>query len=121
MRLQAFALEPLPQILRRQLDGLEGNVRRGVEIEDQAVGIIDGIDARAPGMDFDRAHLDDFEQALLVFDIEVFVTLALVLELEGLDVRAQALAGIALIEALVADAGRAAQQAERMAQRDAAA
>ena len=62
-------------------------------------------------MDFDRAHLDDFEQALHIFDIEVFIILALVLELEGLHVRAEALAGIALIEALVADARGAAQQA----------
>ena len=63
-------------------------------------------------MEFDRAHLDDFQQAFFILDIEVFVFLALVPEFEGLDIRAETPAGIALKETLAVDAGGAAQQAE---------
>ena len=93
-RFQALLLKPLPQVLRRELDRLEGHVRRGIEIEDHPVRVIDRIDAGAPGVQFDRAHLDDFQQAFLILDVEVFVFLALVPELEGLDVRAETLPGL---------------------------
>ena len=63
-------------------------------------------------MNFDRAHLDHFQQAFLVLDIEIFVFLALVPELERLDVRPETPAGIALEETLAVDARGAAQQAE---------
>ena len=109
---QPFMLEALAQILRRQLDRLERHVRRRVEIEDHPVRVIDRIDRRTPGMEFDRAHLDHFQQAFLILDIEIFVFLALVPEGEGLDVRAETLAGIALEETLAVDARGAAQQAE---------
>ena len=114
-RLQPFLLQPLPQVLRGQLERLERHIRRGVEVEYQPVGIIDRIDGRTPGMDLDRAHLDDFQQAFFVFDVEVFVTLALVPEFERMDVCPEPFAGVALIETLAVDAGGTAQQAERMA------
>jgi len=78
--------------------------------------MVDIVDAGAPGMDFDRAHLYDFKQALHVFDVQVFVVLTFVPELERPDIRAQPFVGIPLVEALIANAGRASQQAERMAQ-----
>ena len=103
---QPFMLEALPQILRRELERFERNVRRRVEIEDHPVRIIDRIDRSTPGMQLDRAHLDHFQQAFLILDIEIFVILALVLEVEGLDVRAEAPAGIALKKTLAVDARR---------------
>ena len=109
---QPFVLKALAQVLRRQLDRLERDIRRRIEIEDHPVRVIDRIDRSAPGMQFDRAHLDHFQQAFFILDIEIFVFLALVPEGEGLDVRAETPAGIALEKTLAADAGGAAQQAE---------
>ena len=65
-------------------------------------------------MYFDRAHLDEFQQAFFILDVEILVTLAFVLELERMNVRSEAFARIALIEALSINAGRASQQTKRM-------
>jgi hypothetical protein len=62
-------------------------------------------------MNLDRAHLDHFEQALFVVDIEVLVVLTLVPEFEGMDVLAEPPPWAPLIETLSSvDAGRAAQR-----------
>src|ERR1700759_5043498 len=115
-RFQPLALKPFSEVLRGQFDGLEGNVGRGVEIEYHPVRMVDIVNACAPWMDFDRAHLDDFKQALRVLNVEVFVTLPLVLKLERLNVRAQALARITLVETLIVDTRGATQEAQRMTQ-----
>jgi len=65
-------------------------------------------------MDLDRTHLNDFKQAFYVLDIEILITFSLMLEFEGMNVFSQAFAGAALIETLAADAGRTAQQTERV-------
>ena len=74
-----FALQPPAKILRGPLDRFKRDVRSRVEIEDQAVGTVYCIDARTPWMYFDRAHLDEFQQAFFILDVEILVTLAFVL------------------------------------------
>ncbi len=109
--LQALALQSLSQVLCRKLNGLEGHVRRRVEIEDEPIRVVDIIDTGAPGVDFNRTHLDNFEQALFVFDVEILETLALVPEWEGLHVRAETPSRIPLVKALFADTSRTSQKA----------
>ena len=109
-----FCLEPLPQVRGRQLQRFERNVRRGIEVKDQAVGIINRIDRSAPRMNFDRAHLDDFQQAFFVLYVQVFVALAFMPKFEWMHILSESPPWTALIETLPAiDSGRAAQQAER--------
>ena len=113
--IKASFLEPLPQVDSRKFQSFEGNVRRGIKVEDQPVGIVDRVNRRAPGMDLDRAHLDDFQQTFFVLDIEVFVTLAFVPEVEGMDIFAESPPRATLKKTLLSvDAGRTAQQAERV-------
>jgi hypothetical protein len=67
-------------------------------------------------MDLDGSHLNDLQQAFGVLDVEIFVTLAFVPEVEGMDVLAQAPPRTTLKKTLLSiDAGRTAQQAERVA------
>jgi hypothetical protein len=54
---EPLAFEPLPQILRGELQCFKRNIRRRIEIKDETVGIINRIDRGAPWMNFNRAHL----------------------------------------------------------------
>src|SRR5437868_696668 len=66
-------------------------------------------------MDLNRAHLNDFQQTLFIVDVEIFIPLPFVPEFEGMDVLAETLPRTALKETLLSvDAGRAAQQTERV-------
>src|SRR5713226_10588773 len=112
--LQSLLLKPLPQVLCCQLERLERHVGGRVEIEDQAIGIIDRIDRRTPRMDLDSTHLDYFQQASFILDIEVLVLFPFMPELKRVYVWPQALAWIALIETFAIDAGGAAQQTQRV-------
>ena len=65
-------------------------------------------------MKFDGAHLDQFQQSCLIFDIQILKRLSVVPEFEGMHIFAEALAGVPLIETAATDSIRAAQQTERM-------
>src|SRR5690349_8231519 len=98
---KSLTFKPLPQICDRDLQSLERNTKRGVKVEDQAVGIIDCINGRAPRMDLDGSHLNEFEQTLFVVDIQIFVMFALVPKIEGMDVFAKSSPRTALIKTVL--------------------
>src|SRR5688572_8367862 len=90
-RLQTALCQTLAQILGRQFQGIKGHFRRGIKIEDHSVRRVDRVNSRAPGMNFDSAHLNKFEQALLVVYVKIFETFSLVRELERVQMGSQVL------------------------------
>src|SRR5688572_20932329 len=110
--LEPFLLEPLPQVLRGKFKRFEWYIRCGVKIENEPVGTIDVVDARAPWVDLDGPHLDHFQQTFFILDIEVLEHLPFVTELKRMHIRPQSLAGVALVETLAIDAGRTPQEAQ---------
>ena len=52
-----------------------------IEIEDQAIGMIEIVGARAPRMDFEDARLDEGDQAVEAFDADDLLVLVRVVDL----------------------------------------
>ena len=75
-----FFSQALSKVLRAEFQRFKGNVRSRIKIEDHAVRAIDRVDRGTPGMKFNGAHLNHFQQSFFVLNVEVFVRLALVLE-----------------------------------------
>ena len=113
-RFQALPLQALSKVLRAEFQRFKGNLGSRIKIEDHAVRTIDRVDRGAPGMKFDGAHLNHFQQSFFVLDVQVLVRFALVLEFKRTNIGAQTFPGIPLKETLLIDSGRATQQAERM-------
>src|SRR5665213_1000750 len=113
-RFQALSSQALTKVLRAEFQGLKGDFRCRVQIEDHAVRTINRVDRGTPGMKFDRAHLNHFQQPLFVLDIEVLIRLALVFEFKWAHISAQAFPWIPLKKTLLVDSRRATEQAERM-------
>lgn len=68
------------------------------------------VDLRAPGMQFQRVHLHQLEQAGGILDVDVVLGAALLLQRNRLDMRAQVAAFVLLEEAVATGAIGAAQQ-----------
>ncbi len=85
----------------------------GIEIEDEPVGLVDMVERHAPIVDLERADLHQREQALRVFDIEIFPLQLAARDVDLLDRRTHALHGVALEEAFLGVAFRATHEADR--------
>ena len=85
----------------------------GIQVEDDAVGPRGRVGAREPGVDLDGAHLRERDEPLGRVDRQQLHGLALERVVERVDVLAQALVGVTLVEAVAAVADRAAHQRER--------
>lgn len=68
---EAFQLqlvEKFAQLLGRRDHGRPRDIRRRIEIEDQPVGLFDGVDSRTPDMDFQGSDLRERHQAADIFN-----------------------------------------------------
>ncbi len=93
-------------------DGGEGQVGRGIEIEDELIGTIGIVGCRAPGMDLDHAFLNQQHEIMCVAQHEIIAGLGFLFDRDALDVL-HAGREMLLEEAFAGNAARAAQQAQR--------
>ena len=91
----------------------DGRVR--IEIEDQPVGTLDVVRARAPRVDFEHVHLHQRQQPLDAVEHRIRLLALALLDHHLAQAVGQALADVLLVKALLALAGGAAHQAERPA------
>ena len=95
------------------LGGCEVEALVGIDVEDDAVGVLELVDVAAPDVEFERRHLDAGGEAGGVVDVEIDVGVASGLgDLHLLEGVGEA-AGIVLLEERLAGAGGAAQQRQR--------
>src|SRR5688500_9930035 len=102
------------QILRGLSDLREIEPLVRIEIEDEAVGLLDIGDEAAPAMELDRAHLDAGHDPVEIVDIKIgFDQAVLLANIDMMDMLAEA-AGVVLLEETVFRASlRAADEADR--------
>ena len=102
------------EIERCLLYGFEIEPFVGVQIENQPVRLLDVLDARAPAVKLDRAHLDAGQKPNLVFDEQIWLAGAVLLaDGDMLDVIAKAASVVFLEEAFLRAALRAADEGNR--------
>jgi hypothetical protein len=91
-------------------DGVPVEPLVGVEVEGEAVGLLDILERRSPGVDFEHARLHELQQALEIVDREHVV----VADVDGRHGGfVEAGEGMLLEEALLLRSGRAAHQGQR--------
>ena len=103
--------EPLAQFARRLVHVGPFHVVAGIEIEHDAVAVLDVVDGRAPDVDLQHARLHQREQAVEIVDVDQLLAVAVLVAADAL--ADQPGGRVLLEEALPVDAFRAAQQRER--------
>ncbi len=69
--LQAQIGEEVAHLYGGRLEHREVEILVGIEIENDAVGLVDVRERHAPIVDFERAYLHQTKQALFAVDIEI--------------------------------------------------
>ncbi len=112
---EAGVLEALADLGGGGGDGEPGEVGVGIEIEDEAVGMLEVVVGRAPGMDFEDVHLSERDEGVggVEGDVGLGGRGSFVLDFDGLDAGREGGGDVLLEEAGLAGAFRAADERER--------
>ena len=110
---EAGVLEPVADRAGGVEHRVPGHALAGVEVHHDLVGVLEVVERRLPGVDLERAALDEADQAGQAVDGDQRVLVVVERVAEGQDLAAEALPGVLLEEALALGAARAAQQRHR--------
>ena len=90
-----------------------GHALAGIEVHHDLVRVLEVVERRLPGVDLERAALDEADQSGQTVDGDQRVFVVVERVVEGQDLAAETLPGVLLEEALALGAARAAQQRDR--------